>query len=105
MSWERRGNRCYYYRTRREDGRVVREYFGSGPIAEAAAKMDLLNAQLRDQFRADRMESQAELAQLDTSLEQLDKTVRGIVPAAMEAAGYRRHRGEWRKTKMDATSK
>jgi len=34
MAWDKRG---YFYRSRRVEGRVVRDYFGRGPLADAAA--------------------------------------------------------------------
>ncbi|WP_437222658.1 hypothetical protein SH661x_002881 [Planctomicrobium sp. SH661] len=37
MSWQTRGTRKYYYRSVRIGDRVVRQYLGSGPMAEAAA--------------------------------------------------------------------
>ena len=39
MSWEQRGNRRYYFRKRRQAGRVVSEYVGAGELAVAAATL------------------------------------------------------------------
>jgi hypothetical protein len=43
MAWEERNGRMYYYRKRREGGRVVSEYVGAGIGAEAIATMDRID--------------------------------------------------------------
>ena len=40
MGWETRNTRSFYYRSRLVRGRVVHQYFGSGPLAQAAAAED-----------------------------------------------------------------
>ena len=47
MGWEQRGNNPYYYRARRINGRVVKEYVGTGASAEAAAAEDKARRQAR----------------------------------------------------------
>ena len=83
MAWER----GYYYRVRRENGRVVREYVGRGRVAELMAKLDALD---REKEREER--------RLDADLEALIETTDLLARAALVAAGYHQHkRGEWRK--------
>jgi len=45
MSWDakREDGPRYYYRSRRIDGRAVKEYVGTGPLAEMASRMDHLD--------------------------------------------------------------
>lgn len=43
MGWER----GYYYRVRKVSGRVVREYIGTGQVAELVARMDVLERESR----------------------------------------------------------
>jgi hypothetical protein len=105
MGWVQRGKKRYYYRSRRENGRTVTEYVGSGEEAEAAAQLDALKATVRAENHIARLESQAGLDRLDATLGQIDRVVSGFVAAAMESAGYHRHRGEWRKTKVDTSNK
>jgi len=98
MAWER----GYYYRVRRENGRVVREYVGRGRVAELMAKLDALDREKeREERRLDAAalrNEKAELAALDADLEALIETTDLLARAALVAAGYHQHkRGEWRK--------
>jgi len=87
MGWVRRGKRKYYYRSRWVDGRVVKEYVGSGPEAEAEAKKA---AQWREFLRR--------VAEVEAILDRLDEVCNLAADAIMVAAGYYRHdRGPWRK--------
>lgn len=98
MAWEKRkrGGR-YFTRSVRINGRVVRFYFGAGPVAEAVAALD---AQKRTE-RATRLkavaEEQACVEQIEAELEALDDLCRDLVHASMEEAGYHEHRGQWRR--------
>ena len=53
MSWEVRGGKKYYTRSRRVDGRVVREYVGGGIAGEYDAELDA-EARARRQHELDR---------------------------------------------------
>ena len=104
MGWEtRNGKGCYYTRNRREGGRFVREYLGTGEYGEYFAALDA-------QARFERAERDAALFTEIDELVELDKLVAAsaanVETAAREAlvaAGYQRHeRGEWRKTRAQA---
>jgi hypothetical protein len=91
MAWEK-GR--YYTRSRKVNGRVVREYVGTGEAAEQVARLDASTRQEREARRAAR----AELAALDAPLDDLAEVTDLLAQAVLVAAGYRRHhRGEWRK--------
>ena len=47
MPWEDRPGGCYYYRAKKTKGRVVKEYVGAGPKAEAAATEDAYAREVR----------------------------------------------------------
>ena len=98
MGWERRRSGTYYYYARREGGRVVKTYVGTGPGAAVAA--DVVEAAAlalesrRDLFR----EAKAGLATVADRLAELGRSADAAARAALLSAGYRRHhRGEWRK--------
>jgi hypothetical protein len=94
MGWERRGNRRYYYRARRASGRVVKEYVGSGPEAEAAARRDAEGAARDRELRRKR-------GALVAAIRSLEDLTELLVAATMCAAGYHKpKRGPWRKKRV-----
>lgn len=94
MAWER----GYYYRVRRENGRVVREYVGRGPVAELIARLDQLEREERHIEAEALRNEQAKLDDLDAHIEALIESTELVVRAALVVAGYHQHnRGEWRK--------
>jgi hypothetical protein len=95
MGWER-GR--YYTRSRKVNGRVVREYVGSGKVARLAAELDSLDRSEREARKQAWQETKSELAHLDEPLDRLNELADLLARAALVAAGYRQHkRGEWRK--------
>ena len=98
MSWERKGNRRYYTRSFRVGGRIVRQYIGTGPLAELAATADALKrAQRRSQAEA-RRRDRALLEEADGPLLELNGVADLLTRAALTAAGFHQHeRGEWRR--------
>lgn len=97
--WERRERGgLYYTRSRKEDGRVVREYVGGGILGELAAQMDALERERREEQAARWKEEQEELDALEAPVEELSEASDLLVRAALLASGYHQHnRGEWRK--------
>jgi hypothetical protein len=94
--------RGYYYRVRREDGRVVREYVGGGLVGEMAARLDALEREKGREKRRQDAEAlrhvKATLDALDANLEALIESTDLLAHAALVADGYHQHkRGEWRK--------
>ena len=99
MGWERRERGgLYYTRTRKEGGRVVREYVGGGILGELAARMDVEERRRREEEEANRGEERQRLDALAAPVEELCEAAEVIFRAALIASGYHRHnRGEWRK--------
>ena len=103
MAWEKRERGgTYYTRSRKVNGKVVREYLGTGPLAELAAQMDALKrCQRQEEARALREECKR-IEALETSLEELCEAAEVLTRATLLAAGYRRHnRGEWRRKRRE----
>lgn len=106
MAWERRGGvGRYYTRSRRLNGRVVREYLGSGPVAELAAALDAVEREQREAEEDEARQARRQAEALDAEIGQLCGAVEALAHAALQAAGFRRHhRGEWRKQRGTTTS-
>ena len=99
MSWEsRERGGSYYTRTRRESGRVIREYIGCGPTAELIAEHDAMSREIASLERTAIAERQAADAELERAVVELDRVGELMARMALLAAGYHRHHGgEWRK--------
>jgi hypothetical protein len=100
MAWEQRKNTSqrYYYRSLRlPDGRVVKTYHGTGHRGAMAADAD----------RRKRAEQSLQLQRHRALLEHIQHVAAPLVElceacdliteAALLAAGYHNHQGEWRK--------
>ncbi len=102
MGWETRatGGR-YYTRSRRIDGRVAREYVGCGRKGELAAMAD---AERRAARAADRVAIRAErerVRTIDRAITDLHRSVDQVTRGALLAAGFERHKRQWRRRHDD----
>ena len=97
--WERRERGGpYYTRSRKEGGRVVREYVGGSVLGEIAALEDEYERRRREEEAAFWKEERERLEGLMAPVDELCEAAEVLARAALLAAGYRRHnRGEWRK--------
>jgi hypothetical protein len=98
MGWEKRERGgLYYTRSRRVDGRVVREYFGTGPLAEIVALEDDLERLQKEEEAAHRKEERERLEQSVLFLRELDEAAEVLTRAEMLASGCHQHKGQWRR--------
>jgi len=98
MAWETRRGHLYYYRSVRRGGRVVKEYFGTGRVAELYAQLDALTLERRAIERQDRADERARYEALDARTLELIQLTDALVAVTLMAAGYHRHdRGAWRR--------
>lgn len=105
--WEsrERGGR-YYTRSRKVDGRVVREYVGGGVLGEIAALEDTYERRRREEEAAAWKEEREQMEALDGLTEELYEAAEILAKAALVASGYHQHkRGEWRKRRGEQPPK
>jgi hypothetical protein len=99
LAWELRNYRLCYYRSRRTpEGKVVRDYMGSGPRAVAAAAAVARAKALREADRQALLEEQARLAGADDDTEQLAEVGTVLFEASLLVSGFHRQNyGPWRR--------
>jgi hypothetical protein len=99
MAWEKRERGGpYYTRSRKVNGRVVREYVGGGVLGEIAARMDVYERRQKEEVAALWREECKEQEALDNLIAELYEAAEVLTKAALLASGYHQHkRGEWRK--------
>ena len=106
MAWEKRERGgLYYTRSRKVDGRVVREYVGGGLRGEKAARMDSKEQQRREEEAAAWREERERLEELEGLIDEFCEAVETVARATLLAAGFRQHnRGEWRRRRDRGTN-
>jgi hypothetical protein len=98
MTWELHRGRLRYTRSFRRTGRTIRQYVGTGEVAELVARADeLAKAARKRQAEAGRTDRERwETAQ--ASVVELERITNLFVQATLLTAGYHRHdRGAWRR--------
>jgi hypothetical protein len=97
MGWEARGNGLYYFRYRKVNGRVTRQYLGAGAVAELAAAADALRRADRRAVAEARRAEQANWQAALAPLLELSRAADLLARAALLVGGYHRHARTWRK--------
>jgi|SRR5215207_4144826 len=99
MPWEKRERGGFYYtRTKKVNGKVVREYVGGGILGELAARLDALERNQQKEEAAAWKEEREQMEALEAPVEELCEAAETLAKAALVADGYHQHkRGEWRK--------
>jgi hypothetical protein len=98
MAWEYRHGKTkkYYYKSRKVNGKVVKNYYGCGRTAELFAIADAERKFIREQARIER----ERLDELDRQITEFCQVVDGIALGLLVSRGYYRHKGnhlDWRK--------
>jgi hypothetical protein len=103
MAWERREGRVYYYRSRRVEGRVAKDYFGSRHEAEMAEQADVESRERRLAESQELSKTRAILAPLDQQMAALDRACDTLKRATLVAAGFYEHNYAWRRRRGRST--
>ena len=99
MSWEKRGNKYYYYRKYRKNGKVLSEYIGG---VEKALPI-LIQASLEQRNDKNRIlvskstKKLESLISLDQVVKEPEQCAKLILQAAYVISGFHTHHRQWRK--------
>lgn len=96
MAWEERNGKSYYYRKRREGGRVVSEYIGTGYAADLVAQLDQIEQQRQTEAREQWHRQQAKQTVLDSEIAEYTRLVQTLTAAVLLAGGCHRPKRQWR---------
>jgi hypothetical protein len=77
----------------------VREYVRSGPLAEIAARLDRQGRELEEAQREREKQELERLKALAAPVFELSEAAEILAHAHLVAAGYHRHKGEWRRAR------
>jgi hypothetical protein len=97
VGWKTINGHRYYYKSEREGGRVKSTYFGAG---ESGLLISLLELEDRAEREAEREQRRAEKEEFETEEKAVAEWFDGVqamANAAMIAAGYHKHKGQWRR--------
>ena len=89
----------YYYRSRREGGRVVTDYLGSGDQGRIIAELDSLDERRRREERQQVREQQECERRHDECANAVGDLIRTMADAVLLSEGYHTHKGTWRRTR------
>jgi hypothetical protein len=92
-----RDGRPYYYKSVRRRGRVTSEYQGAGEAAVLMARLDAADRR-RDEDRREDWKAEVERMEAEerANAEMFDR-VQSLADAALVAAGFHRHKRQWRR--------
>jgi hypothetical protein len=94
MSWEQRnGSGKYYTRSRRVNGKIVRQYIGTGDLAELAAMLDAEERAERQAEAETRADERLQLHELEGFCSEVDN----LASVYLLMSGCYKHKGEWRR--------
>ena len=99
MAWERHGRRWYYYRSKRVNGQVVREYVGGGEKGRQAAQADRAGQVARRQAERQRTETMRPVHELFVHVRQFGSVLDQLLIGQLLCADWKHRCRHWRAPK------
>jgi len=96
LAWEYRGIVPFYYRSRRVNGLVVREYVGGGEKGHLAAEADQAAREARRQVERLRAGRWRPVQDLTTHVRQFESVLETLVVCQLMSAGWRQIHRQWK---------
>jgi hypothetical protein len=100
MGWKTINGRRYFYKSERDGGRVVTRYFGAGEPGLLISLLDAEDREIREAERKQRRAEREESASEEKSIGEWFDDVQAVADAAMIAAGFHKHKGQWRRRRQ-----
>ena len=98
MAWQQRGTKRYLYRSVKHQGRVIRQYLGTGPSAEGLYHVEVLERQQRQAEAAAWRQTLADQTAIDVQVQRWWAQQALLLQALLYTEGFYRHdRSPWRK--------
>jgi hypothetical protein len=97
MAWKTINGRRYYYKSEREGNKVKSTYFGAGEVGTLMAEMVALERLERAADREELREQREEFMAEETVVSEWFDGVQAVADAAIIAAGFHKHKGQWRR--------
>ncbi len=101
MTWQRRSNGLYYYRSRREGSRVTHDYYGTGPAAQVVASMDAAERVERTAHADEEMAARRPFEAADGWVQRLIAASEELLAVVLLAEGFYCHQRTWRRRKWN----
>jgi hypothetical protein len=101
MAWEDRNGKRYYYRKRREGGRVISEYVGGGLSGEITETLDRQDRAETEYKRRELRRQKQATAAIDRQVGEVEKYAKAIMQAGLLLAGYHAPKRQWRKRRNE----
>ncbi|MCE5237181.1 hypothetical protein LLH23_01650 [bacterium] len=100
MAYQRNG---YWYRSRREGGKVVTEYLGNRSWVAPVLWLEEVKRQQHELDRAEAAAAREAERELDRRIDAVGDLARTMTGAVLVVSGYHTHNRQWRKQR-DASS-